>query len=161
MRVGIRKVGSLLRRSFAVATIAVVLPTIAAAAESAPIGVRAARAAPKEPAAAHCVGDPNPDSPTKVGPSIWDDETLSGGRYNDQIVSTHANPICAYQGNDLIRAWQPGAGIPNEISGGPHKDKAIVDQKDLANITNVELCKLSPGAPRWRSCSAYVSKARK
>jgi hypothetical protein len=164
----------LLRRSFVAAIIAVGFPMVAAAGASTtvvpqaaarasvPMAAGAALGAPKEPAAAHCRGDPNPDSPATVGPSMWDDETLSGGRHNDVIISTHSNPICAYQGNDLIRAWQSGPGIANEISGGPpRKDRAIVDQKDLANMTNVELCKLSPSAPKWRPCNAYISRARR
>ena len=125
------------------------LPPLAATAPQ--VGARAA-AAPSEPN--NCAGDPNPSSPGTVGPSNWPDETLSGGRGKDKIISTEANPICGYQGDDLIMASN---GKPNEINGGPHTkgDHAIIDSADVANLTNVEWCKLGPKVPKWRSCQHY------
>jgi hypothetical protein len=116
--------------------------------------------APTDPTAGgKCAGDPQPDSPGSYGPTRWADEPLSGGRGNDVFTSTVGQPICAFQGDDLIKADNNAA---NEIFGSAgRRDRAIVDKEDIANVKGVELCKLGKKAAKWRPCAVYTAKARR
>jgi hypothetical protein len=141
------------RRFLLVALLALFL--VATASSAAPLSRDAADAgAPPEPSACK----PASNSPASIGPSAWNDDSLCGGRGNDTITSTKANPIWGYQGNDTIYASQSPA-YANEINGGPGVDHAYVDSKDLANLTGVEYCKLN-GKGKWRSCSSLVRAYR-
>ena len=164
----------LVRRLLAIVILAVVIPTVAIAGAhkqprlvvDAPLGpprptaAHAALSAPADPTAGgKCAGDPQSNSPNTYGPTHWPDEPLSGGRGNDVFTSIVAQPICAFQGDDLIKADNNAA---NEIYGSAGKrDRAIVDKEDLANLKGVELCKLGKSAPKWRSCGVYTAKARR
>jgi hypothetical protein len=86
---------------------------------------------------------------------MWDGDSLCGGRGDDKIYSTHVNPIWGYQGNDMIYAAQSPARA-NDIDGGPGSDRAYVDTQDLANLRNVEQCKLN-GKGSWRSCKSLAA----
>jgi hypothetical protein len=136
------------RRLLLIALTALLL--CAASAQSHPGAAFGVRESPPEPAA--CT--PNPLSPTTVPASMWDGDSLCGGRGNDKIYSKKVNPIWGYQGDDTIYAAQnpPRA---NDINGGPGADRAYVDSQDLANLTGVEQCKLN-GRGSWRSCRYFI-----
>jgi hypothetical protein len=116
------------------------------------VGIRGG--APPEPKVCATI----PATPVNMSPSqtpAWNDEPVCGGRANDTLRSKLANTIIAYQGDDTIYAAQDPP-VANEINGGPGKDRATVDDDDLANLTGVELCKLN-GKGKWRSCE-YLAR---